>query len=329
MSRTVIGYTGEGRARRPVYQDLGPSSARVSSGPGGSGDPDVKHLLGSPLLVGAGAGPVERRMVDDAQRAAWAAQAEGARERLVSSHTASHPVRQRPPMPPAAAATHALEEVTPVSSHAPEPVVQPEEPREAPTPAEIDEHVDAIVARGVLDHLEDDPTSRDPLTEGFIEIRGPDCQACLHFVVCAIRPMIPVELGRILPSMLPTGIRLAAMPWVALSCDHRLTATTAPAAHEAPPAPVIDHLPPATSRYSSPRAGIQMGPKAAAGQLTAREEALIEGIRQTGRILPGASAVGIPRGSAHGLVLGLRSRGLLPVDVEELLTVHGRPTRRR
>lgn len=67
MSRHVIGYTGEGRARRPIYADEGPSSAVALGDPVAA----VGRLSTDSLIPQGGAGPVERRRVSEAQRAAW------------------------------------------------------------------------------------------------------------------------------------------------------------------------------------------------------------------------------------------------------------------
>lgn len=70
MSRHVIGYEGEGRARRPVYADEGPSSAAALGDPVAA----VGRLSTDALIPQGGAGPVERRQVTEAERAAWRAQ---------------------------------------------------------------------------------------------------------------------------------------------------------------------------------------------------------------------------------------------------------------
>lgn len=83
MARTVVGYEGKGRSRRAIYQDHGPARGRA----GGTGDSDALSKLGaqvvpSRFLTGdsattaerGGHGAIERRQATDAQRAAWAAE---------------------------------------------------------------------------------------------------------------------------------------------------------------------------------------------------------------------------------------------------------------
>jgi len=64
MSRRVVRYEGEGRQRRPVYADEGPSSAAAH-------DPIAMHERLSIPGMGpsGGAGPVERRQITEAERA--------------------------------------------------------------------------------------------------------------------------------------------------------------------------------------------------------------------------------------------------------------------
>jgi hypothetical protein len=64
--RKVVGYTGEGRVRRPIYSDEGPASARVD-GIAAIGRLSALDLrgVGAPI---AGAGPVERRQISEAER---------------------------------------------------------------------------------------------------------------------------------------------------------------------------------------------------------------------------------------------------------------------
>lgn len=64
MSQRVVRYEGEGRSRRPVYADEGPSSAAAH-------DPIAMHANGGLPHLGApsgGAGPVERRLITEAER---------------------------------------------------------------------------------------------------------------------------------------------------------------------------------------------------------------------------------------------------------------------
>jgi hypothetical protein len=66
MSRRCIGYADEGKKRRPVYADEGPSSAATT-------DPIARHANGGhPSLGGpvGGAGPVERRKATTEELAA-------------------------------------------------------------------------------------------------------------------------------------------------------------------------------------------------------------------------------------------------------------------
>jgi hypothetical protein len=64
VSQRVVAYEGEGRSRRPVYADEGPSSAAAR-------DPIAMHeRLAIPGMgPTGGAGPVERRLITEAERA--------------------------------------------------------------------------------------------------------------------------------------------------------------------------------------------------------------------------------------------------------------------
>ena len=64
MSQRVVAYEGEGRQRRPVYADEGPSSAAAR-------DPIAMHerLTIPGMGPTGGAGPVERRQITEAERA--------------------------------------------------------------------------------------------------------------------------------------------------------------------------------------------------------------------------------------------------------------------
>lgn len=69
--RTVVGYTGEGRHRVPVYADRGPASASTpSSQVAALGALSATGLVGVGERLTGGAGPVERRQVTEAERAA-------------------------------------------------------------------------------------------------------------------------------------------------------------------------------------------------------------------------------------------------------------------
>jgi hypothetical protein len=63
VSQRVVAYEGEGRSRRPVYADEGPSSAAAR-------DPIAMHeRLAIPGMgPTGGAGPVERRLITEAER---------------------------------------------------------------------------------------------------------------------------------------------------------------------------------------------------------------------------------------------------------------------
>lgn len=79
MARRVIRYEGEGRHRRPIFEDLGPASAAGRGHDGQDGHATVARLssLEASKVVGigerlqGGAGAVERRMATTAQREAW------------------------------------------------------------------------------------------------------------------------------------------------------------------------------------------------------------------------------------------------------------------
>lgn len=286
MSQTVVGYSGEGRARRPIYADQGPASGRASSGPGGSVDPEVT----SPLQASVGAGPVERRMVNEAQREAWSAEAAAGRERLVSSHAASHPIRQRPPP----AAPPPPEEAELVPSPAQDPPTL-EEPREGPTA----ERVDDIVATGVLDHLDDEPVSpfaklRDAFRDEWFELIEPGCESCAHAIVCSIRPTIPDAIQLIVENSLPAGIHLAAVRTIDLSCDHFLAAAPAPLVVTATPDPV-------------------------AITTSERELELLGAVRTHRTIKLAAKAIGMAPGTAGTWLVRMRRRETLPADVAAIL----------
>lgn len=68
MSRRIVGYEGEGRHRRPVYEDLGPARAGDVGGLAAAGRLSALDIRGTDRPEGAG--PVERRLVTDAERAA-------------------------------------------------------------------------------------------------------------------------------------------------------------------------------------------------------------------------------------------------------------------
>lgn len=79
MSARVIGYEGEGRARRPVFADEGPASGRGRGGTPGDhaevarlAQADASKLVevGGRMPSG-GASTIERRMVTEAERGRW------------------------------------------------------------------------------------------------------------------------------------------------------------------------------------------------------------------------------------------------------------------
>lgn len=63
MSRQVVGYTGEGRLRQPVYRDEGPASASAVSPMA-----ELSRLATPGLGPSGGAGPIERRQINEAER---------------------------------------------------------------------------------------------------------------------------------------------------------------------------------------------------------------------------------------------------------------------
>jgi hypothetical protein len=65
VSKRVIGYEGEGKHRRPIYEDLGPARAGDVSGLAAAGRLSALDIRGTDRPEGAG--PVERRQITAAE----------------------------------------------------------------------------------------------------------------------------------------------------------------------------------------------------------------------------------------------------------------------
>ena len=145
MSRRCIGYEGEGKARRPIYEDQGPANGRGASDSGRAMVARLSDLTTASLSPSAGAAAVvERRMATEAQRAHWRTPA--AAESPIAPVAVRRPALDSPEHLQASRMRGAARHVEVITARRPTPAPPPEEPvmdaEPAPAAPEPEDPVD-------------------------------------------------------------------------------------------------------------------------------------------------------------------------------------------
>ena len=327
MAQKIVGYAGEGKARRAVYADEGPARGRVG-GPGGNplsrlGVADVpdRVLVGglSPGEPGGAAARIERRQISEDERSARRSR-DDAPPTLVVRHMAARPHRtlaesrargaERAGFTPGATKPVADNRrpgwVTPARLFT-EPDPPREGPMAAPTPAPP-----PLSSTALGRYLKTPPAPVQPF-----DVLTP-CEDCAHRVVCSIRPILETDVGVDLGAVvLPGGVRVAA---VSIDCDYFLAqdgpqgVTPAPTPNDASVGAVA-----APVQGRSRGASVGQGWRKLRADRDAREMAVIAAVRSTSTQAEAGKQLGVSGKRIQQLVAEMRGDGRLPADVNELM----------